>query len=160
MFVYQVIRDLESIYHLCINPIHRIGLIHKWYLDSRRLKWSVPVNVLLNNCNKILRHCHFWLARLYPMYTIHFQLVSGKIALTKHCSSLSRELQARMIGVTDNFKFQTAYPVPGLTITSYLRYPIRHRIRHSINNCIWSNHCYTVLPAKSDSDVMFCLPCY
>ena len=27
--VYKVIRDLESIYHLCINPIRRIGLIHK-----------------------------------------------------------------------------------------------------------------------------------
>ena len=27
--VYKVIRDLESIDHLCINPIHRIGLIHK-----------------------------------------------------------------------------------------------------------------------------------
>ena len=27
-FVYKVIRDLESIDHLCINPIHRIGLIH------------------------------------------------------------------------------------------------------------------------------------
>ena len=29
MFVYNVFRDLESIYHLCINPIRRIGLIHK-----------------------------------------------------------------------------------------------------------------------------------
>ena len=28
-FVYRVIRDLESIDHLCINPICRIGLIHK-----------------------------------------------------------------------------------------------------------------------------------
>ena len=28
-FVYNVIKDLESIDHLCINPIHRIGLIHK-----------------------------------------------------------------------------------------------------------------------------------
>ena len=28
-FVYKVTRDLESIDHLCINPIHRIGLIHK-----------------------------------------------------------------------------------------------------------------------------------
>ena len=27
-FVYNVIRDLLSIYHLCINPIHRIELIH------------------------------------------------------------------------------------------------------------------------------------
>ena len=30
MFVYKVIRDLELIDHLCIIPIHRIGLIHKW----------------------------------------------------------------------------------------------------------------------------------
>ena len=29
LFVYEVIRDLESIDHLCINPIHRIGLIHR-----------------------------------------------------------------------------------------------------------------------------------
>ena len=28
MFCYMVIRDLESIGHLCINPILRIGLIH------------------------------------------------------------------------------------------------------------------------------------
>ena len=28
-FVYKIIRDLESINHLCINHIHRIGLIHK-----------------------------------------------------------------------------------------------------------------------------------
>ena len=28
-FVYKVIRDLELIYPLCTNPIHRIGLIHK-----------------------------------------------------------------------------------------------------------------------------------
>ena len=28
-FVYKVIRDLESINHVCINPIHRIGLIHQ-----------------------------------------------------------------------------------------------------------------------------------
>ena len=34
MFVYKVIRDLESIYHLFINPIRRTGLIHKWSLDS------------------------------------------------------------------------------------------------------------------------------
>ena len=27
-FVYKVIRDLESVDHLCINPIRRIGLIH------------------------------------------------------------------------------------------------------------------------------------
>ena len=29
MFVYKVIKDLESRDHLCINPICWIGLIHK-----------------------------------------------------------------------------------------------------------------------------------
>ena len=29
MLCYKVGRDLESIDHLCINPIRRIGLIHK-----------------------------------------------------------------------------------------------------------------------------------
>ena len=33
-FVYKVIRDLQLIDHLCINPICRIGLIHKWSIDS------------------------------------------------------------------------------------------------------------------------------
>ena len=33
-FVYKVNRDLELIDHLCINPIRRIGLIHKWSIDS------------------------------------------------------------------------------------------------------------------------------
>ena len=28
-FVYKVIWDLESIDHLCINPIPRIGLMHR-----------------------------------------------------------------------------------------------------------------------------------
>ena len=51
-FVYKVIRDLESIDHLCINPILRIGLIHKCSIDSRWLKWSVQFNVLLNNCKQ------------------------------------------------------------------------------------------------------------
>ena len=37
-FVYKVIRDLESIDHLCINPIIRIGLIHKLSVDSCWLK--------------------------------------------------------------------------------------------------------------------------
>ena len=32
-FVYKVIRDLESVDHLCINPIRRIGLIHVLSVD-------------------------------------------------------------------------------------------------------------------------------
>ena len=38
-FVYTFIRDLQSIDHLCINPI-------LW------LKWSFQVNILLNNCKQ------------------------------------------------------------------------------------------------------------
>ena len=34
-FVYKVIRDFESIEHLCINPIHKIGLIHTSDLSIR-----------------------------------------------------------------------------------------------------------------------------
>ena len=32
--VYKVITDLKSIDHLCIYSIRRIGLIHKWSIDS------------------------------------------------------------------------------------------------------------------------------
>ena len=42
-FVYEV----TSVY-----PILRLGLIHKLSIDSRSLKWSVQVNVLLNNCKQ------------------------------------------------------------------------------------------------------------
>ena len=48
----KLLGTLESIDHLCINPIHRIGLIHKLSLDSRKLKRSAQVNVLLNNCKQ------------------------------------------------------------------------------------------------------------
>ena len=51
-FVYKVIWHLESIYHLCINPIHRIGLIHKWSIDLPWLNWSVHVRLLINNCKQ------------------------------------------------------------------------------------------------------------
>ena len=30
----------------------RIGLIHKWSIDSRQLKWSVQVTVLFKNCKQ------------------------------------------------------------------------------------------------------------
>ena len=62
-FVYKFIRDLESINHLCINPILRIGLIHKCFFDLHELKLSVQVNVLFNNCKQTRRHCLSWLAR-------------------------------------------------------------------------------------------------
>ena len=48
-FAYKVIKDLESIDHLCVNSIRRIGLIRKWSIDSRMLKWSVHVSVLLKS---------------------------------------------------------------------------------------------------------------
>ena len=51
-FVYKFIRDLNSIDHLCINPILWIGLIHKLSIDSRLVKWGVQVNILLNNCKQ------------------------------------------------------------------------------------------------------------
>ena len=35
MFCLHSYRDLNSIDHECINPIRRIGLIHKRYIDSR-----------------------------------------------------------------------------------------------------------------------------
>ena len=35
MFVYKVIRNFESIEHLCINPILWLELIHKLSIDSR-----------------------------------------------------------------------------------------------------------------------------
>ena len=40
MFCLLGLQDLESIDHLCINPIRRYP------------KWSVQVNVLLNNCKQ------------------------------------------------------------------------------------------------------------
>ena len=35
MLCLQSYQDLESIDHLCIYPIRRIGLIHKWSIDKR-----------------------------------------------------------------------------------------------------------------------------
>ena len=49
-FVNKAIRDLESIDHLCINPICR--LTHKRFIDMHYLKWCVQGNVLLNNCKQ------------------------------------------------------------------------------------------------------------
>ena len=51
-FVYKVIRALEWIDHLCINPILGIGLIHKWSIDSHYLNRSLHVSVLLSNCKQ------------------------------------------------------------------------------------------------------------
>ena len=51
-FVYKVIREFKSIDHLCFNPIHRIGSIHKQSINSYKLKWSVQVNFLLYDCKQ------------------------------------------------------------------------------------------------------------
>ena len=65
-FVYKVIRDLLSIDHLCINPILRIGLIHKRSIDSLLVQVKCTRFVFyLAILNKVLRHCHSWLARQY-----------------------------------------------------------------------------------------------
>ena len=64
-FVYKVIRDLESIDHLCIDPIRRIGLIHKWSIDSRYSSGVYKLMFYLTIVNKVLRHCHSLLARQY-----------------------------------------------------------------------------------------------
>ena len=62
-FVFKVIRDLESIDHLYIDPIHRIGFIHNDL--SIRVSSSGVYKFMFNLTivNKILRHCHSWLAR-------------------------------------------------------------------------------------------------
>ena len=62
-FIYKVIRDLESIDHLCINPIRRIGLIHELSFDSCNPSKVYKLVSNLAIVNKVLRHCHSWLAR-------------------------------------------------------------------------------------------------
>ena len=64
-FVYKVIRGLESIDHLCINPIHRIGLIHKYSINSGSSSEAYKLMFYFKIVNKILRHCRPWLARQY-----------------------------------------------------------------------------------------------
>ena len=59
VFCLQSYQALESIYHLCINPIRRIGLTHKRSIDSRKLKWSVQSHVLLNNCKQNITSLSF-----------------------------------------------------------------------------------------------------
>ena len=52
-FVYKDIRDLQSIDHLCIDPILWIGSIHACSIDSRYLKWSVKLVVYLTIVDKL-----------------------------------------------------------------------------------------------------------
>ena len=88
-FVYNVIRDLWSIDHLFINPIRRIGLIHKWSIDSRWLKWSVYVSDLLNNCKQSITS---------------LSLLVGTKVLASVCLFLWHLIRA-LIGALLKFKF-------------------------------------------------------
>ena len=63
--------------HLCINPILRIGLTHESCIDSRKLKWSVKVNVLLSNCKQNITSLSLLVDTTVP---ICFLLPSAKFA--------------------------------------------------------------------------------
>ena len=65
---YKVFKDLLSIYHLCINPIRKIGAdrINTQVVFSIRVMPSGVYKLMFYLAiivNKILRHCHSWLAR-------------------------------------------------------------------------------------------------
>ena len=53
-FVYKVIRDLESIDHVCIHPIHRIGLITSDLLICVSSSGVYKLMFYLTIVNKIL----------------------------------------------------------------------------------------------------------
>ena len=65
MFCLQSYQDIESIDHMCIiiNTIRRKGLIHMWSIDSVSSSGVYKSMFYLTIVNKILRHCHPWLAR-------------------------------------------------------------------------------------------------
>ena len=80
-FVYKVISDLESIDDLCIKPIHshRIGIIHS-DLSIRVCSSEVYTEVFyLAIVNKVLHHCHSWLARQYAYLMITFANTDGTL---------------------------------------------------------------------------------
>ena len=62
-FVCRVIRDLESICHLCIDPIHRIGLIHKVIYFHNSSDGVYKLMLYLTIVNKAQCHCLSWLAQ-------------------------------------------------------------------------------------------------
>ena len=90
MFVYKIIRDLESIDHLCINPIHRIGLIHKCSIDYHYLKWGVQVNFSLNNCKQNTTSLSLLAGRIVVMATLHISLLASAVWHT-HYFNVDRE---------------------------------------------------------------------
>ena len=69
-FVCKVIRDLESIDPLCINPIRRIGLIHKWSINSRLLKWGVHVSVLFSNGKQSIASLSFLVGTIVTLSSL------------------------------------------------------------------------------------------
>ena len=114
-FVYKVITDEESIDHLCINPIFRIGFIHKWSIDSRMLKWRKHISVSLSNCKQSITSlsllvgttlhasldeyiyyfsdalCHLALkAPTAAKQRLPLTLIFQKLLLAWHCSCLNK----------------------------------------------------------------------
>ena len=118
-FVYKVIRDLESIDHVYINPIRRIGLIHTWSVDSRYLKLIVKVNVLLND---------------YKQNTTSLSLLVGiivpRLSLTKWKSRSSLTPNILILGKSyDHCLSQT-------------RCILTIRVNTNMAKCyFWSQHC-------------------
>ena len=85
MFCLQSYQGLESKDHLCINPILRIGLIHKWSIDSHKLRWSVQVNVLLTNCKQNMTSLSLLVGTtVHNNLNIFFSETSGLIQLKFH----------------------------------------------------------------------------
>ena len=107
MFVYKVIRDLRSIDHLCIVPIHRIGLIHKWSINSRQLKWSVRIQVLLNNCKQRITlgwHDSSTDRCLHTVYDMRSMRLFISLLVSKmHCIRL---IESRTIQIVEQYCWQ------------------------------------------------------
>ena len=61
-FVYNVIRDLESIDHLFINPIRRIGFYTSYLLIGVSSSGVCKLMFCLTIVNKTGHSYHFWLA--------------------------------------------------------------------------------------------------
>ena len=56
-------KDIESINYLCIYPIRVIGLIYTRSTIRVGLSGVYKLMFNLTIINKLLHHCHFWLAR-------------------------------------------------------------------------------------------------
>ena len=83
--IYNVIKDLESIDHLCINPFRRIGLIRKWSIDSHLLKWSVQVNVFHNNCKQSITSLSLLVGTTVETYTCLCSFLNHLVKISVKC---------------------------------------------------------------------------